>query len=76
MVISPFEPWFDPCVQCDPLSLNVAKAAEEKLTLEIDAVKSELGRMGISVMVVGPDDITQKSIGRYIHAVNLGLATV
>jgi hypothetical protein len=44
--------------------------------MEIDEIKSELGKMGVSVVVVSPEDITQKSIGRYIHAVNLGLATV
>lgn len=76
MVVSPFEPWFDPCVKKDAVSMNIARAVEEKLAMEIDSVKSELGRMGVSMVVVGPDDITQKSIGRYIHAVNLGLATV
>jgi uncharacterized protein (DUF58 family) len=76
MVVSPFEPWFDPCVKKDSISTNIARAAEEKLAMEIDSVKSELGRMGVSVVIVGPDDITQKSIGRYIYAVNLGLATV
>lgn len=76
MVISPFEPWFDPCVKKDALSAGIARAVEEKMAAEIDAVKAELGRMGVSLVVVGPDDITQKSIGRYVYAVNRGLATV
>ncbi|MCX6774239.1 MAG: DUF58 domain-containing protein [Candidatus Micrarchaeota archaeon] len=76
MVISPFEPWFDPYAKQDPVSKNIARAVEEKMAMEIDDIKSELGKMGVSVVVVSPEDITQKSIGRYIHAVNLGLATV
>ena len=76
VVISPFEPWFEPVEAKDHLVHVIAESAEEKYRKDLDAVASAVKRFGVTVVPVGPNDMTTASLRKYVYAVNEGLATI
>ena len=76
MVVAPFEPWFEPIQARERLVKVISDSAAEKYRKDLDAVASSVKRFGVSVIPVGPQDMTKTSLQKYVYAVNEGLATI
>ncbi|MDD5317867.1 MAG: DUF58 domain-containing protein [Candidatus ainarchaeum sp.] len=76
VIIAPFEPWFEPLPEKDPLSRFIAESAEEKYRKDLDLVTSAVKRFGACVIPVGPESAGPSTLQRYAYAVNKGLASI
>ena len=76
VVIAPFEPWFEPIHGKEELVKVIAESASEKYRKDLNAVASAVKRFGVTVVPVGPQDMTKASLQKYVYAVNEGLATI
>lgn len=76
VVIAPFEPWFEPIAAKERLVKVIADLAEEKYRKDLNQIASAVKRFGVSIIPVGPQDMTKASLQKYAYAVNEGLATI
>jgi len=75
IIINPFSPWFE-IHEIDLSSTDkaLAEAISEEMMEHIIGIKQEVRNLGVNIITVGPDDMMNQVLGRYMEAKKKGSA--
>jgi len=75
IIINPFSPWFE-IHEIDLSSTDkaLAEAISEEMMEQIIAIKQEVRNLGVNIITVGPDDMMNQVLSKYLNAKKKGSA--
>ncbi len=75
ILINPFSPWFE-IHEIDLSSTDkaLAEAISEEMMEHIIALKQEIRNLGVNIITVGPDDMMNQVLAKYVEAKKKGSA--
>jgi len=75
IIINPFSPWFE-IHEIDLSSTDkaLAEAISEEMMEQIIAIKQEVRNLGVNLITVGPDDMMNQVLSKYMNAKKKGSA--
>ena len=75
IIINPFSPWFE-IHEIDLSSTDkaLAEAISEEMMEQIIAIKQEVRNLGANIITVGPDDMMNQVLSKYLNAKKKGSA--
>lgn len=75
IIINPFSPWFE-IHEADLSSTDkaLAEAISEEMMEHVLAIKQEVRNLGVNLIHVGPDDMMQNTLTKYLEAKKKGRA--
>jgi uncharacterized protein (DUF58 family) len=75
IIINPFSPWFE-IHEIDLSSTDkaLAEAISEEMMEQIIAIKQEVRNLGANIITVGPDDMMNQVLSKYMNAKKKGSA--
>jgi len=75
IIINPFSPWFE-IHEIDLSSTDkaLAEAISEEMMEHIIAIKQEVRNLGVNIITVGPDDMMNQVLSKYMNAKKKGSA--
>ncbi|MBY8987050.1 MAG: DUF58 domain-containing protein [Candidatus Lokiarchaeota archaeon] len=75
IIINPFSPWFE-IHEIDLSSTDkaLAEAISEEMMEHIIRIKQEVRNLGVNIITVGPDDMMNQVLGKYMEAKKKGSA--